>query len=133
MSPLVKIIPWGLTVVLGVLLLNATQSLGEAKEACNARIEKGVADRERLVRDELAIAHEAALDRRDALLQDEREARLLAELARNNAENSVTAATDTIQRLTEAADNESATASQKCLRVPIDPDSLDAVRSVRGT
>ena len=130
--PYLKLLPWAgwvLLVIMTGLYLGKRDDLAEAVEICNQQKLETVATAERLAREALSEAHQRELDERAALLQDETEARRLADMAREVAEDGAIAAQKTIRRLQrEAETDENATLAQLCLGADIDLAIIDGLR-----
>lgn len=116
---------YGVAVLLGWLLLNAKTDLGVCQEECNTRIATGAAKAESAAR----LAERLAAKRREqqilSRLQDEREARVLSEMATEEARKRYEAAILTISNL---MDDTNATPSTACLAVPLPAAAIDSLR-----
>ena len=111
------------------LYLGKRDDYAAAISDCNTRISDAVVVAEGLAREAEAIAHQRELDERDALLQDNIEARRLADMAREVAEDGAMAAQETIKRLMrEAQTDETTTIAQVCLGTDIDTAILERMR-----
>lgn len=119
---------WVVAAILGGLLLRTTQQLGEAKEECNTRIAIGVAEAEKVAREAHTAALRLRLQDMDRLVQDEREARVMADMAREEAEDQANTAQATIRDLMREGDEDDAPIELACLNVNVPADALDSVR-----
>ena len=133
MNPLfLKAIPWlGYPIALMFFFfwLGLKEDLAQQVELCNQQKLETVAIAERLAREALSEAHSRELAERASLLQDEQEARRLADMAREMAEDGAIAAQETIRRLQrEAETDENATLAQLCLGADIDLAIIDGLR-----
>ena len=130
--PYLKLLPWAgwpIALMFFFFWLGLKEDLAQQVELCNQQKLETVATAERLAREALSEAHQRELDERAALLQDETEARRLADMAREVAEDGAIAAQETIRRLTEEARGaENATIEQVCLLTPVPDDILDDLR-----
>jgi hypothetical protein len=125
-----RILPWVGCLVLGGLLLNAHQTIGEEREACNTRVEAGARLAERSAR----LAEKENFDSQIAELRrqgeaKDREIEILNESAVMLAADSATHAA-TIERLTLEAefDEEDLPDSKECLNVFVLRDSIAGVQ-----
>ena len=124
-----KALPYVAVLALGWLLLQANQEIGRQEESCNTRVETARADSERVTREALSLAHEAELRDRDAIIQNEREALGISEIATSAANAQAAAAQTRIkQLLQEALGNETAPIEQVCLNVGVQSAALDSLR-----
>lgn len=130
--PYLKLLPWAgwpIALMFFFFWLGLKEDLAQQVELCNQQKLETVATAERLAREALSEAHQRELDERAALLQDETEARRLADMAREVAEDGAIAAQETIRRLMrEAQTDETATIAQVCLGTDIDTAILGGLR-----
>ena len=120
---------YAVAALLGWLLLETRENLGEVRESCNTRVAEAAAESERAVRETLSEAHQREIAQRDALLRAERSA---LRAARSQAEVAIADASEAnaiILRLKAAAERENATLSEKCLLQPVPGPILDGMRS----
>ena len=120
-----KILPWATTVLLGWLLLEAREDIGEEREQCNTRVEAGARQAERAAREAERLNFEQVLAARDA-----REAELLSEIdnlgrQREILAEEVTTVEAAVRQLTlESFDEDELPDSGACLNVYVLRDSV---------
>ena len=114
----IKIAPWAGCALLGWLLLNAHQRIGEEIEGCNADKLAAVADAEKTTRQTLEAAHDRRLAELARQRDAERDARIAAEAQRQAAREGVEARDVRIRQLElDVFNAEQIPDSRECLNV----------------
>jgi hypothetical protein len=121
------VIGYGLAMFLFWISMELKEDLGKAKEECNTRVAEGIVRAEKAARETLRVAHERRLRDIERQVRSEREARLLADLARSDAEDAAIAAQETIKRLTREAEGHE-NPSIACLARPVPQQLVNSLR-----
>ncbi len=104
------------------------EDLGRVKEECNTSKVKAVAEAEARARAAIKRSLERQLLDLERMVQEEKEARILAEMAREEAETQAGDAQAIIRDLMRAGNEEDAPIGLACLNVDVPSDILNGMR-----